>query len=365
MRLSYSSISDYLNCPLKYKFRHIDKLPTKKTPALSFGSSLHETLAYLYGVKTPHPPALEQIQEKLKEEWISEGYSSEAEEKQYFEHAKQVLTNFYHTNVSSFKLPVALERKFGVQLDGITVTGIIDRLDMISEGKYEVIDYKTNRKLPPKSKIDSDLQLSIYHWATKQIWGFAPKSVSLYFLLPNHKMSSTRSQKQIQETLDTIKQVADKVEKKLFEPTQSALCPWCDFQQFCPYFSHKFAKKEDEIEKIVEEYGALKDKEKELKARIKEAAQQISAHLKGKKELRLFSANYEVLKSVRKTISFDEVKVANILKPLGFWDKVVSLDNKKLSELLENGGLEEEIKNQILENLQKKESFVLTCKSPG
>ncbi len=343
-------------------------MPVKKTSALSFGSSLHEALAYLYGVKTPNPPTLEAVQEKLKEYWISEGYASESEEKQYFAHAQQVLANFYQTNIgnlklpSDFKLPVVIEHKFGINLDGITVTGILDRLDKTVDGHYEVIDYKTNRKLPSQEKIDNDLQLSMYHWATEQIWGFTPSSVSLYFLLPNHRMISSRTDEQIKETLNTIKGVADKISNSKFEPVQSGLCPWCDFQQYCPYFSHKFTKSGEEIMALVEEYGQLKNQEKEIKSKAKEIAQQISAYLIDKKELRLFSENFEVLKSRRKSVTYDEKAIESLLHPLGLWEKVISLDNKKLVEILENGQLEQKIIQKISALSTTKESFALTSK---
>ncbi len=363
MRLSYSSISDYRNCPLKYKFRYVDRMPTKKTPALSFGSSLHEVLAYIYNVKTPDPPPIEEVYKSLEKEWLSAGYSSKAEEKQYYEHGKKVLANYYEKNISQdFKLSVALEHKFGLDMDGFTLTGIIDRLDKNKDGKYEVIDYKTSRKLPPQRQIDKDLQLSIYHMATEKTWGFTPESVSLYFLLPNQKMSSTRNDEQIKETVAVVNDVADKVSKELFEPTQSALCPWCDFQPYCPYFSHKFSKTDDEISKLVEEYGELKDKEKELKKKAKVIAQDISAWLKDKEEKRLFSNNFEVLKSVRSRTSYDSEKIERILEPLGLWQKITSLDSKKLSELLESAKLEDEIKEKLLKLASTKKTYALTCK---
>ena len=43
--LSYSAISTYLTCPLKYKFHYIDQLPPAFTSSsLAFGSSIHEAV---------------------------------------------------------------------------------------------------------------------------------------------------------------------------------------------------------------------------------------------------------------------------------------------------------------------------------
>ena len=47
--LSYSQISTYLTCPLRYKLHYVDLIPPAfTTAALVFGSSLHESVAAYY-----------------------------------------------------------------------------------------------------------------------------------------------------------------------------------------------------------------------------------------------------------------------------------------------------------------------------
>lgn len=42
--LSFSSISNYLYCPKAWKFKYLDKIPTRTTAALLFGSAWHATV---------------------------------------------------------------------------------------------------------------------------------------------------------------------------------------------------------------------------------------------------------------------------------------------------------------------------------
>ena len=42
MRLSYSAINTYQNCPLMYKFGYIDKMPTKPNEKMWFAADRHE-----------------------------------------------------------------------------------------------------------------------------------------------------------------------------------------------------------------------------------------------------------------------------------------------------------------------------------
>ena len=47
--LSHSSISLYLECPQKWKFKYVDKIPEKPRHFFSFGQSCHEALEFFYG----------------------------------------------------------------------------------------------------------------------------------------------------------------------------------------------------------------------------------------------------------------------------------------------------------------------------
>ena len=44
--LSHSSISLYLECPLKYRYKYMDKLPEEPRHFFSFGKSVHSPDAF-------------------------------------------------------------------------------------------------------------------------------------------------------------------------------------------------------------------------------------------------------------------------------------------------------------------------------
>lgn len=352
MRLSYSSISTYLNCPLAYKYRYVERMPTKRTSALAFGSSLHAALAKFYKVPVPKPPSLEELLSFLEKNWEKEPYTDEAEEKAYFKHAQEVLTNFYHTNIEDFRIPLSLEEKIQIKLDSCDLSVIIDRLDKLGDGTYEIIDYKTSRRLPPRHRVDTDLQLSIYHLATEKHWGITPDRLSLYFLLPNQKMTTSRTKEQIQETKEIIKQVVANIEEKKFEPKENPLCPWCDFQKLCPYGKHKYLTKEEEpeavaIETVVDEYVELKGKVRSIYERLNELQAFIHQYCEEQGLARLYASKGSVLRSPRSTSTYDKAKLKEILEPLGLWEQILEVDSKKVRDLLKSEGLEEEVKQAI------------------
>ncbi|RJQ31143.1 MAG: PD-(D/E)XK nuclease family protein [Actinobacteria bacterium] len=367
MRLSYSAVSTYQTCPLKYKFQYIDKLPTKPSAALSFGSSLHSALEFMYKVKVPTPPSLEDVLQAYRDKWKGEGYTDKAEEKSYFEHGKQVLTNYYNTNTKNFVLPVNTEHMFNIDIKGVNFTGVIDRLDKIDENSYEVIDYKSNRKLPPLAEVEKNLQLTLYHLAVTKIWGFEPEKVSLYFLLPNQKLSTSRSQEQVDNAVVVVLKTAENIDKGLFKPKENPLCPWCDFQEHCPFFKHKFAKvnlpqeKMIDIKKVVDEYGKLKSQEKELKEKITAIAADIKEYCQENNLNRLYAEIYEIVRRETEKVDYDEDMLKEILEEAGILDKLLTIDKKLLKELIQSD-IDKKIKKKLQDIAQTTTSYSLYCK---
>jgi RecB family exonuclease len=188
----------------------------------------------------PVAPSLEELHGFLDDEWSDEGYRDPGEESLYKDHARQVLADYHKENAGQFRIPAALEYRFTIEVEGVQLSGVIDRMDRIPGGGYEIIDYKTGRRLPPQARIDQDLQLSVYHLAAKEIWGIEPEKLTLYFLLPGQRMTTTRTVADTDNLRRRIATVAERIAAGKFEPRQNPLCDWCEFQARCPLFRHKY-----------------------------------------------------------------------------------------------------------------------------
>ncbi|MBN1288291.1 MAG: PD-(D/E)XK nuclease family protein [Actinobacteria bacterium] len=239
MKLSYSAISSYQTCPLQYYYRYVEKKPSLPSPSLSFGTSLHEVLNWFYSVPTPDPYSLDEMVDQLEKAWVSEGYCSPEEETRYFLQGRSTLEIYYRNNIHDFHIPAALEHGFGIDMGFCTLTGVIDRLDKHPDGGFEIIDYKTNRRLPPARRLDEDLQLPIYQIAAEDIWKVSPEKVTFYYLLLNHRHSFKITDERKSRAIETIKGVAGKIESGLFDATRNNLCPWCDYIDLCPEWKDK------------------------------------------------------------------------------------------------------------------------------
>ncbi len=264
MRLSYSAINTYQNCPLMYKFGYIDKMPTKPNEKMWFGSHLHEILQFILN-DLYHLPTQAETVRYYAENFDKSVFSSEAIAQSYFENGLKIIEKFYRQITEAMPEIVSTEEKFVLPMGKHYISGIFDRVDKLADDHFEIIDYKTGR-MPDQRRLDKDLQLTLYDWAAKQKWPHLKNiKLSLHFLRPDIKMSTKRGKAHHEELKETVHKTAEKIEKEKFEPKAGPLCNYCGFAEFCPLMKDKFRKEKHEIDKILEKYLKLKIQEDEAR----------------------------------------------------------------------------------------------------
>lgn len=353
MRLSYSSINTYETCPQKFKFQYEDRLPTSPSPALAFGDSLHQALHRFHSRPVPVAPSLEELQEMLESVWVRDGFSDPSEERMYLDHGRQVLAQYHRENASEYRIPAALEFRFTIEVEGVHLAGVIDRMDRLPGGGYEIIDYKTNRRLPPQDRIDRDLQLSIYALAAKEVWGIEPERLTLYYLLPGQRMSTTRTAGDADELRRRIGTVAERIGAGMFEPRENPLCDWCEFQALCPVFRHREERRGGDpaprMTEVVDEWIGLKREGRRVYRRIDELAGPINAFCDEHNYRRLFGTDGAAIDRRPQHITApDEAKLRAVLEPLGLWERVLSVDPAKVNALIESRTLPPDVEDAVL-----------------
>lgn len=356
MRISYSSVGTYQTCPLKYKYQHVDRIPEPKSKEAVFGTLIHAVMKYIH---TPSllSPSVEQALDYFAKGWNSEVYENEMEERSAFSQGVTILQNYLaHTRPNDYTI-VDLESRFAIEIgneesgpprqgSGATgkhiVSGIIDRIDKTADG-YEIIDYKTTRKMPSQDKVDNDLQLSIYLRAFLERypkeWEHIDKiTVSLYYLKHGVKLSSTRTKEQLERVDQTFLDVIKSIEEAKFEPILSPLCDWCGYQKICPLWKHKFTEthrlETDEVKTAISEYLDLKGKMSEEKQRLGKLQALILQYMEQEGVDRVFDEQGIIGKSLRKTYKYDAEKLRAILEPLDKWESVLKVDGIALRTIL-------------------------------
>jgi len=338
-----------------YKLTKIDGLREKPKSYFSFGNSLHKALAYFYSY-IPPPSPLNDFLAYYKENWIGEGYENEEEERNHFEYGKKILKEFHALHTKDFRSPLAVEHRFQVDLDGVPVRGVIDRVDKLQNGKVELVDYKTSRDLFDLEDVLENDQLTLYQIGIEKSMGMQVEKLTLYHLRSQTPVSSKRrSEARVAEVVEMIHKVADSIEEERFDPKLGSYCP-CDFPEYCPYFKQQFLEKEErrEAEDLVEDYVSLREQEKSLGERIESLRQEIERYCEERKILRVFGKEHLVTLSYIEKTGFDEKELKKLLQPHDLWKKVLSYDEKLAKRLIKDPSLPKPLK----ENMKKLERVI-------
>lgn len=154
-RLSPSAAKQYLNCPLAFKRKYIERRPTKNTVKNTQGTLAHAALEEMFRLpreeRTPEnahefvEPAWDELKEKKSYQGMVEpGSKDEADMLAY---ARDMVSNYFGIeNPQAFDAG-ALEYHAEAELGGLSLHGYIDRLDKapipgLEGDRYLVSDYK-------------------------------------------------------------------------------------------------------------------------------------------------------------------------------------------------------------------------------
>lgn len=349
MQTSYSALETFLQCPLKYKFQEIDRIKAPKGQDAIFGTAIHGALKFYHQQGRLTPPTVSDVIKYFEGSWNKDLFTDAYTEQALFAQGKSILEHYCKENDAIKFNPLALELYFKAPIsEEHTLSGKIDRVDKLEDGSFEIIDYKTSKKLPSQEAVNNNLQLAIYQIGFLNNWPqfTQPIKVGLYFVRHGIKLSNQLSQEDVaktkEKTLDIIAQIEEAIENNRFDPNPSALCDWCGYQKQCPMFAHKFKKEEGlpsndiDIQKILNEYFQLKETEQEISGRLAELKEKINYYCDEQKLERVFSDDnsMSIVRSSQQRFGYDWDVVSDVLKSAGKWEDVFEPNNTKLKKIL-------------------------------
>jgi len=233
--ISYSQVDNYLICPLRYKYSYVLKIPTAPNHSLSFGNTIHETLKEFHTQKMfGKDISIDQLLDIYEKNWNPLGYIDEKHRKLRFESGIKLLEDYYNKNKNLDVKHLGIEKSFNLKIDGIKLFGKIDRIDELPSGDIEIIDYKTGNEKSQK-EANQDAQMTIYAMAVKEALNLNPKDLVLYYVETGEKISTKRTDKQIEAEKEKIKEVVKGIKKGEFEANPGKHCTWCDYKGICPF----------------------------------------------------------------------------------------------------------------------------------
>ena len=300
--LSYSSFRTYEECPLRWRFLYVDKLPEAPRGYFTFGRVIHSVLEELVaplvvpagkragendrqrtldewhpapGHAAPRWMTEEEMLRAYDTAWSSEGYTSAEEESRYRALGREILLGYLDALRRERPLPVAVEEHLEARWDGIPVHGYVDRIDRTPAGGLEVVDYKTSRDLSNEDARDSD-QLSLYQVLVENNYAEPVEGLTLYHL---RSLTPLRSAPRERSTLvglhDRLGVALDGIRAEAFEPTPGRHCARCDFRDRCPEFRSVPPAEGARLRTLVDRFESLRAEENRLETELRRTAEEL------------------------------------------------------------------------------------------
>jgi DNA helicase-2/ATP-dependent DNA helicase PcrA len=245
LRLSASSIEDYQDCPLKFKFGHYLKIPTGPQAALTFGNIMHGSVRHYFELRAKGEASFEAVKGFYESAWRKTGFEDEYQERAYKKAGLEQLRAFVEKQESSETLPLGMESSFSLDLGEVLLEGRIDQINPLvqraqeDDRAVELIDYKTGK---PRSQKDADssLQLSVYALAAQEEMKLRPQRLTFYCLANNQPVHTVRTEQDLKVVKAEILTVADRIRQNHFPAAPGFVCKFCDYRPICPAHEENF-----------------------------------------------------------------------------------------------------------------------------
>ena len=246
--LSPSRANDFLNCPLLYRFRTIDKLPEPPSIDAIRGTLVHSILEKLFTYsRSERTPSIAQslinpIWNEMKDarDDVRELLPSLSEEEFLLSVDSLVRRYFDLEDPTAFE-PTELETHVEVELhQHLLVHGYIDRLDIAPTGEIRIVDYKTGKAPGVGFEEKSFFQMKFYGLILWRTLGRVPKRLQMIFLGDGKVLTQEPSESDLLKTEKKILTIASEIqeanESGQWPTRKSRLCDWCAHQKICPEF---------------------------------------------------------------------------------------------------------------------------------
>lgn len=161
-KMSSTALNNFLNCPLRFYYSNIMRMPQARSANMGFGNVVHKVLERFWRFRMenglwPEGNELDAMIEKylLDSFEIFHSHFSKLEMENYLANGRKMLPKFIYLEMQKWlKIPeFKTEYKISTLLDNkIPLTGNIDRIDIYKDYLY-VTDYKTGKFANNKDKL--------------------------------------------------------------------------------------------------------------------------------------------------------------------------------------------------------------------
>jgi putative RecB family exonuclease len=374
--LSYSSVRTYLECPLRWKYLYVDRLPEAPRGYFSFGRTVHAVLEELvrplvvplprvvgagttqrtldeFRAAAPSEPRAPMGREELLRAyarlWVGDGYTSPEEEARYRALGQELLLRYYDGFVRAPPVPVAVEEHLEARWDGIPVHGYIDRIDRTASGGLEILDYKTSRGLSVIDAATSD-QLSFYQVLVEKNYPAPVESLALFDLRGGSALRvGKRSTEAIRALAENVGRTADGIRAEAFEPLPGRHCQRCEFRPRCPEWAPVPLEEREKLGGLVDRFVHLRDEEARVERELRRVAEELHREAERLGVHRIPGSSGTALRRREENWSFAPEDVRELVTAPELKDRVSATDAAAVERLVRDPTVDPELRRRLAE----------------
>ncbi len=269
--MSISALNTYLDCPLGFYFEYILKVPKAPSEAALFGSAMHGALQGLFEKmlsdkqkrfpsKTEFLAFFQKEMERLAAWFSKKGFEYR------FQSGTAYLDAFYETNNKHWHKKVKLEYKISnLEIDGVPLTGVIDKVELHEQGRAHIVDYKTGKVKEEKLRTPTSRnpqggsywrQLVFYKLLFENYKNtpYSAPTAEIIWLEPNNKgefvsriIEITESDTRLLKTM--LRENYEKImNQEFYEGCGAKDCSWCNFLRLQQPVASLYSSVEEELD---------------------------------------------------------------------------------------------------------------------
>lgn len=244
--LSPSKVAAFRDCALAFRYRVIDNLPEPPSHYAAKGTVVHRALELLMWEEPAGRRTLETALEKLArarhEVLAGEEYQGldlgDETEAAFLADAEQLVRNYFRLEDPNEVRVVGTEVALSVEVGGLTMRGLIDRLELDAAGEFVITDYKTGRA-PDESYEQPRLGgVHFYAFLCQEILGRRPARIQLLHLREPVAISCVPSDQSVRGLRQQTDAIWAAIELACrdddFRPNPGWRCDSCGYQAYCP-----------------------------------------------------------------------------------------------------------------------------------
>jgi putative RecB family exonuclease len=252
-RLSPSGAGTFEQCPRRWRFRYVERLPDPPGEAALAGSFAHRVLELLM-----QKPAAERTPAAAKliarDEWADvesdNDYQALGHDDERSRHFRwktwQAIEGLWALEDPTTVDVRATEQNVQAVLGGVPFRGIVDRLEDEADGLV-VTDYKSGKAPGPRYRRSRLDQVLLYAAAVKEATGEMPVRARLLYLGQRPvgiDVTQPELDGVIEKLSDTWTAINTACDTDEFEPRTGPLCGWCPYADRCPEGTAEVAKRQ-------------------------------------------------------------------------------------------------------------------------